>query len=230
MTLRSLLIAAVMALPAGSADVLRASAPPLLRSSALQEQDQLIVAGRVVGPDGAPLADQAMMLHRVDQSGGSTIAETMSGGDGAFTMSAPLSTDSSAVYFVAARYTGELYIGSPFRQDEPARSAQLIQVGNPATSAAALMNPDGATRPVVERPATGRSWLLLIVPLVGAASVGLYILSGRSRIPPERSLLLRVAELDERMTSAPRAQQESLLQERTEIMARLRRSPSGVAH
>ncbi|MEX0906774.1 MAG: hypothetical protein WD054_00480, partial [Gemmatimonadota bacterium] len=75
------------------------------------------------------------------------------------------------------------------------------------------------------RPATGRSWLLLLVPLLGAAGVGLYVLTGRSRISPDRKLLLRVAELDERMLTAPHAHGQTLQQERDQLMTQLRALP-----
>ncbi|MEX0906775.1 MAG: hypothetical protein WD054_00485, partial [Gemmatimonadota bacterium] len=107
--------------------LLAAAAVSPARSAALQAP--LTVEGRVIGPDGAPQADQVMMLHRVDRSGGATIAETSSGADGSYVLTAPASTDTSAVYFVAARYDGDLYIGAPFRQGQPDRLAQLIQVG-----------------------------------------------------------------------------------------------------
>jgi hypothetical protein len=74
----------------------------------------------------------------------------------------------------------------------------------------------------IGRPLTNRNWLLLIIPLVGVVAVALYALVPRSRIPPDRALLIRIAELDERMSSAPDAQRESLLEERSRLATRLR--------
>jgi hypothetical protein len=72
------------------------------------------VRGRVIGPDNAGGQDQRVVLHRVDESGGFTIAEAISGDDGTFELRAG-DTDTTGVYFVAARYDEELYIGPPFR-------------------------------------------------------------------------------------------------------------------
>jgi hypothetical protein len=192
---------------------------------AVGQQGEIMVAGMAVGPDNEPLAGQRVVLHRVDAGGGATIAEAETDPDGSFVMSAPATADTSALYFVAARYEGELYIGPPFRADQASAADQLIQVGVPGMSATALLEDAqggfGAAMPS-GRPATARNWLLLIIPLVGVAGVALFMLVPRSSIPEDRRLLIQVAELDERMTTAPQAQRETLAAEREQIMARLR--------
>lgn len=186
---------------------------------------EIMVAGTAVGPDNAPMAAQRVLLHRVDASGGATIAEAETDEDGRFVMSAPASADSAAVYFVAARHEGELYIGPPFRGDQGSATDQLLQIGVPGMSATSLLEEAqggfGAAMPT-GRPATSRNWLLLIIPLVGVAGVALFMLVPSSRIPDDRRLLIQVAEMDERMTTAPQAQREALLVEREQLMARLR--------
>jgi hypothetical protein len=197
----------------------------LLGGTAAAQQQEIMVAGSVVGPDGGPMASQRVVLHRVDASGGATIAEAESAADGTFVMSAPVGADTSAVYFVAARYDGELYIGAPFRGDDASAADQLLQVGVPGMSATQLLEGTqggfGGGVPM-GRPATTRNWLLLIIPLVGVVGVALFMLVPRQRIPQDRQLLIRVAELDERMVTAPQAQRESLLVERAQLMAQLR--------
>jgi hypothetical protein len=197
----------------------------LSTGSAAARQGEIMVAGTAVGPDNTPMAAQRVVLHRVDASGGATIAEVETGEDGRFVMSAPASPDTSALYFVAARYEGELYIGPPFRSDQVSATDQLLQVGVPGMSATSLLEEAqggfGAGMPT-GRPATARNWLLLIIPLIGVAGVALFMLVPRSRIPDDRRLLIQVAEMDERMTTAPQAQREALLVEREQLMARLR--------
>jgi hypothetical protein len=205
---RTLLLAALMA------------ALPIAASA---QTPSASVQGRIVGPDNAAVAGQDVVLHRVSNATGETIATTVTAEDGSFVLEYPLAADTSALYFVAARYEGELYIGPPFRAGERTPAGQLIQVGVPGTSATAMFEDGGSAmaRPA-GRPVTSRNWLLLVIPLVGVAAVGIYALVPRSRIAPERALLIRIAELDERMTSAPAAQRESLLEERTRLTAQLR--------
>jgi hypothetical protein len=188
------------------------------------QQDSMVIRGRVAGPDNAMLAGQRVVLHRILNSEGATIAETTSSTDGEFVLSAPATPDTSALYFVAARYDGELYIGPAFRAGQTEAMNQVIQVGVPGTSASALLEGGaGATAGAIPmgRPATNRNWLLLAIPLLGVAAVALYALVPRQRIAADRALLIRIAELDERMVSAPTAQRETLQAERTQLIGRL---------
>lgn len=196
----------------------------LFHGIAAAQQPDVSAAGRVVGPDGAPLPGQDVVLHRVDAAGGATIAETVSDADGAFTMTAAASADTSAVFFVAARHAGELYIGPPFKPGMPGTMVQQIQVGVPGMSASAMLAQDGGTTlpPTGMRPATSRNWLLLLVPLFGVAAVALSIVVPRRRIPEKRSILIRVARLDESAATAQQADRGQLLAERTRLMTQLR--------
>jgi hypothetical protein len=194
----------------------------LFPSTVLHAQE-LVVTGRIIGPDHAPLAQQRVVLHRVDATGGATIAETLSDSAGGFVLRADAEPDTSAVLFVAARYVdGELYIGPPFRAGDADAGDQFIQVGIPELSATALMEQGQAPLMPARPPAGSRSWLLVLIPLLGVAGVVVYALVPRGKIPPERALLIRVAELDERVTTAPDAQRLSLLAERQRLMAELR--------
>ncbi|HSJ30841.1 MAG TPA: carboxypeptidase-like regulatory domain-containing protein [Longimicrobiales bacterium] len=196
-----------------------------IASGAAGQESAATVEGRVVGPDDAPLANQNVVLHRVQRQTGETVAEAVTGEDGRFTLPLPAGSDTAAVYFVATRYAGELYIGAPFRAGIQEPGDQTIQVGVPGTSATALLDAEGGATPMAQpvgRPLTNRNWLLLIIPLVGVAAVALYALIPRSRIPADRAALIRIAELDERMSTAPDAQRESLLEERSRLTAQLR--------
>jgi hypothetical protein len=187
-------------------------------------QQELVIRGRVLGPAGEGVGEQRVVLHRVDAGGGATIAETLSGADGTYELRAPTSpADTAAVLFVAARYEDELYIGPPFRVGEPAAEQQDIQVGLPELSASALLEQDGGLpMPVQRRTQQSRTWLLILIPLLGVAGVIVYALLPKSRIPHDRTLLIRVAELDERMDDAPVAQRESMRDERARLIAELR--------
>lgn len=180
------------------------------------------VAGRILGPDDTPLGGQDVVLHRVQEASGTTVAQTVTAADGRFTLDLPPGTDTTAIYFVATRYGGELYIGAPFRAGEQNPDGEIIQVGIPGTSATALLG-GGTTMPqTAGRPATSRNWLLLVIPLLGVAAVAVYALIPRGRVPEDRALLIRIAELDERMTSVPDPERSSLVEERSRLTTRLR--------
>lgn len=192
---------------------------------AVAQSDGTSIRGRVVGPDEAPLAGQTVVLHRVEASSGATIAEATTTGDGSFELMIPAGVDTAAIYFVAARYEGELYIGPPFRPGQDVGQSQTIQVGVPGTSARALLGNGGTAMPQpLGRAATSRNWLLLLIPLVGVAAVAMYAIVPRGRMPPERAVLIRIAELDERMTGVSPQQREPLLEERARLLARLHTS------
>lgn len=180
------------------------------------------VGGRILAPDNTPVGGQHVVLHRVQEASGTTVSEAVTAADGRFTLDVPPGTDTTAIYFVATRYEGELYIGAPFRAGEQNPAGEIIQVGVPGTSATALLG-GGATMPqTMGRPATSRNWLLLVIPLVGVAAVAVYALIPRGRVPEDRALLIRVAELDERMSSVPDSERPSLLEERSRLTTRLR--------
>ena len=192
----------------------------LVTSASAQE---IAVHGRVLGPDGAPLAMERVVLHRVDRSGGATVAEAPSGADGRFLLNAPASNDTSAVYFVAARYQGELYIGQPFRPAmEGTPEQQVLQVGVPETSASAQLADAAGSPPPLGRTVTSRNALLLIAPLLIASGAVLYLVVPRRRVAPGRALLIRIAEIDERLPDAPQGQRETMREERTRLLQQLR--------
>jgi hypothetical protein len=184
------------------------------------EAQEIVIRGRVIGPDSAGIPQQRVVLHRVDESGGFTIAETTSGDEGAFELRAPASPDTTGVYFVAARYEEELYIGPPFRPGDPMAADQVIQVGIPSQSATAMMGePLG---PMPAQSSQSRNWLLVLVPLMGVLGVAAYALYPRNTIPEDRSLLIRVAEIDEEMETATGTELDELREERQELVAQLR--------
>jgi hypothetical protein len=196
----------------------------VLISDSAAAQQELVIRGRVIGPENTPVGEQRVVLHRVDAGGGATIAETLSAADGSYELRAPgTPDDTTAVLFVAARYDGELYIGPPFRAGEPGSDQQDIQVGLPELSATALMEQDGGLpMPMQRRTPQSRTWLLILIPLLGVAGVMVYALVPKGRIPHDRALLIRIAELDERIDDAPDAQRASMRDERARLVTELR--------
>jgi len=202
------------------------AAAALLHAGTARAQDiprDLTVRGVVIGPDSKPVPGQIVVLHRVSAGGGATVAEDTASSDGRFELLAPTTPDTAAVYFVAGRYSDEMYLIPPFRAAEGGTD-QILQVGVPGTSASAMLNPAAAEASApAGRPATSRSWFLLAIPLFAAAAVALFILIPKARIPKDRATLIRIAEVDERMATAPDAQRVTLREERAGLVARLRR-------
>lgn len=174
------------------------------------------LTGRVIGADGKPVKDQAVLLHRVQGNSGATIAQATTEADGRFTIKSDSVSTPDAVFFLATRWEGELYIGEAFRAPF-ATAEQVLQVGVPGTSASALLG-DGtqggprapaATMPPGSTggaPATGSKWLLFAVPAIALLGVAAYFaLRSRVAISPRRRLLRQIAELDLEQGSAPDA-------------------------
>lgn len=176
----------------------------LLGAGGLHAQGPL-VRGRVLGPDGTPLPDTRVVLHRVVGMGGATIAEAQSDAAGRFTIAADSAPDPAAVYFLAARYEGELYIGEAF-QAPFADVEHILSVGVPGTSASALIGEGDAaalpqsapaTRMPGSAPATRTRWLLFAIPAIMLLGVVAYfLLRSRASVPARRRLLADIAALD----------------------------------
>lgn len=224
MTSRPIMLAALALIMSASGAAAQDAGGNAAASTEAQEAGGS-VPGRVLGPDNLPIPSQTVVLHRVQGATGATVAETVTAGDGTFTLEVPADSDPEALYFVATRYAGELYIGAPFRAGEQAVTGQDIVVGVPGTSASAMLEGSGPPPPMAQpigRPVTNRNWLLLVIPLVGVAAVAIYALVPRSHVPADRALLIRIAELDERMASAPDTSRASMLEERSRLTQQLR--------
>jgi hypothetical protein len=195
---------------------------------------EIVVRGLVLGPDGRPLALDRVVLHRVHPEGGATVAggssapdaagggatvaEGSSGLDGRFVLTAPVARDTTDVYFVAARYQGELYIGRPFRPAVDGTPDQVLQVGVFANSAAALLANAEGSAVTPARARVTRNPYLFIVPVLMATIAVFYLIVPRRRVTPERAMLIRIAEIDERLPDAPHGQRDSLHAERMRLV------------
>jgi hypothetical protein len=171
------------------------------------------VRGRVVGPDGSPLAGQGVVLHRVDASTGVTVATGVSDSSGSFELDVP-SADASGdgVFFLAARYTdGELYLGDAFRAPFDSAAQHVVRVGVPETSARNLVT--GGEPP--EDPA---AWLLYALPLAAIVGFAAVHALRTGRIPARRRTLAEIARLDEHKVASDDA---SYRARRAELLARL---------
>jgi hypothetical protein len=169
------------------------------RAAAAQPPD-VIVPGRAMDETGRAAAGLGVLLHRVTPSGGELLAETVTDADGRFELRGAGSTDPNAVYFVAARYRGELYIGPLLRPPFPTASDYVLEVGLPGGGVSTLLGGPGAPRATTlpgSAAGSPRRWLLALVPVLGLAGLAGALVARRHRAPAERRLLLEIARLDE---------------------------------
>lgn len=184
------------------------------------------VRGRVLGPDGKPLGGQSVVLHRVTGSSGLTVASGTSDANGAFLLHvADPSAVPDAVYFLAARYKSELYIGDAFKAPFDTSARHEVQVGVAATSARALTT--GTTAPDAlpqqAAPLDPTRSLVWILPALAIAAVLVTMLAGRARMPSRRRTLIEIARLDEANAPAPQDAQ-SYNERRAALLAQLGRT------
>ncbi len=164
-----------------------------------QAQQAGVVRGVVSGPDGKALPAQTVVLHRVMGTTGVTVATGTSSADGTFRLDVPAADASSdAVYFLAARFDNELYIGDAFRAPFDSVTIHAVQVGVAATSARNLVSDDAQAvmPPAPAAPDPTRRLVWILPALAIAALIGMLTI-GRTRVPDRRRALLALAELDE---------------------------------
>jgi hypothetical protein len=185
------------------------------------------VRGRIIDADSKPVADQAVLLHRVVGSTGANIAQAQSDSAGRFVIPVDTAGQAGAVYFLAARWRDELYISEPF-QPPLTGTERMLQVGVPGTSATAMLQGTTAAMPGSSQPAgagtapasTPTSWLFFFAPLVVlAGSVLYFVLRNRPNVPERRRLLAQIAELDLQQTDSG---SEGYRTRRAELLARVR--------
>lgn len=194
-----------------------------------------VLHGMVADTAGKPVADQALTLHRVNAAGGAMVDTSRTDARGRFTLKLPAESDTSALYFVATRWQGQLYIGAPFKPPAPVGTTYTVTVGvnpvqmGPATGAGAQpAGPMGGAAPAepTAQPGSsgaGRWFLAVILGLVALGAIAYALMSaGRDRSRQRRrELLVRIAELDERAETARPDEAAAIERERADLVAQL---------
>ncbi len=153
------------------------------------------LAGRVVDTAGVAVPALDVVLHRVDGSGGARLATGATDDNGAFRLSTDAAPVADAVYFVAARVDGDLFIGPFVRPPLEATTDYTVVVGGEPVDFGGMAVPAGGIAEVAP-PVRGRRIWLAVLPALGLLGVGL-VAAKRLRGPSERRrLLIRVASLD----------------------------------
>ena len=203
-----------------------------VRGAAAQAASTL--QGQVVDSAGKPVAGQRLTLHRVNQTGGALVDSATTDAQGRFRFRITAESDTSAVFFAATRWQGELYIGQPFKPPVPAGETYKVVVGvnpvhmGPATGGGVggMASPQGGAgaAPVPASDSNAGRWFLVVVLALVAAGAAGYGLLGSSRDRRDerrREILARIAELDERAQGAAREELAALERERAELLAQL---------
>ena len=91
---------------------------------------QNTIRGRVIDENNNPVPNIEVLLHRVTKDAGEGVATDTSDAQGAFTLVAPPDRDSTAIYFVAVREGGELFMGDMQRLPFPDTLEYIIEAGD----------------------------------------------------------------------------------------------------
>jgi len=181
-----------------------------------QSTREVRIEGRAIDPQGQPVADLEILLHRVDAAGGSSLGATTTDSTGAFSVSAESPVDTSAVFFAAARYNDGLYIG-PFLRETDGGTPYILVVGGEPVNLGA---PGGATMLPPVSPGEGpRRQLLVLLPLTGLLGVAAWALARGVRPDARRRAIMRIAAIDEDLAEGGADAQ--LQSERDRLMERL---------
>jgi hypothetical protein len=153
-----------------------------------------VLEGQVIDRAGQPVANIAVVLHRVTADGGAVVGQTTSEEGGRFRIEAHADSLTEGVYFVAVRYEGQLHIGPMIQPPFPAGSDYVVQIG----AAAMELGSSPAGAPAAAPPTDeghGRG-PLLVIGLIGGVLAALAVIVSR-RPSARRRLLIRIAREEE---------------------------------
>lgn len=184
---------------------------------------QTTITGRVIDPEGKPVANQSVLLHAVQESAGSNVASDTTDASGAFALNVP-TTDPKSIYFVAVLYEGALYMGEMMRPPFPEGQDYIVQVGVNPVDLGAPANEAPAPAP----PTTGSERTAGIFVVVAAVAIiaGLIIAGIRRRPPARRRWLVELARIEDEIADAT-GDTAILEKRRAELRTRLKAPGSG---
>jgi hypothetical protein len=207
------------------------AAPAQPAGAAAQEA---LLHGRLLDPAGAPVPGHPVLLHVVDDRGGDEAGRTATDEQGRFAIPLAAPADTGAIYFVATRYQGGLYVGHPVRP--PFGGEEYLLVIGPETDASAFAMPGQPPTgplpadhpPIPGAAGAGDDWnwgvIVLLAVFLGAFGALLWYLSRRSS-GSRAAVLAELAELDEafagRQEQVDREEWTGYLEERADLLERL---------
>lgn len=160
------------------------------------------LSGVAQGPEGQPLSGLPVVLHRVGGGGGAFVATDTTTPEGRFQF--PLGEADSAIYFVALRYDGRMYIGPAVEGGGEAVSGYVVRVepGSEAGAvASALSGQRTTTRPAspaarTESVSSDAGAFILVGLLALAAGAAFVMAAPRYRHRTTRDALIELATVE----------------------------------
>jgi hypothetical protein len=193
------------------------------------------VRGVALDPQGDPLPNVVVALHRVgDMGAGANVASVTTDAAGRFQFQ--VEEPDSALYFAAMRYGGSMYIGPPAMAGVQ-RVDDYILMAEPAAEAGAVASAlsrepgmgGGMMGAAAQAPRTGTGgqgrtdMALAAVALLALVAAGLFVTTApRYRRRRTRDTLLEVATLENRLAEEPEPEdREDLEHRRDQLRSRL---------
>lgn len=165
------------------------------------------LTGVALGPDGQPLADQPVLLHRVNETGGALAATDTTDAEGQFGFA--LDGNEQSAYFAALRFDDEIYIG-PAAQGDQTITGYVLEV-SPSSSISAMsgamtgggMPPARNPTPVTGSAASSDLGALWLVALLAIGAAAAFVLTApRYRRRRTRDALVELATLENRLVGS----------------------------
>ncbi|MBX6362969.1 MAG: hypothetical protein IRZ00_03795 [Gemmatimonadetes bacterium] len=165
------------------------------------------LSGTVVDTAGRAAGGLELTLHRVSGQGGAPVAHDTSDARGRFRLVVPAETEPDAIYFVATRYNGDLYVGPTFKAPYPEGQSYGLTVGANPVRAEALPAQPGSPAPMqvpeaarAEDRRAGRLFFAVLLALAALAAAGVAGVRWRGERAERRrrGFVLELAALDER--------------------------------
>lgn len=161
---------------------------------------QRTLEGTVVNGAGEPLGRAVVVLHGLSPEGGAELARDTADATGRFTLDVP--GMGSALFFVATRIDGDLFVGPTFRDVVPdsytlpaGAGVQPFPLAGASTGTPAMGGT--ATRAAGQTDSSSHGgWWVALIALVIAAVVALLGYRARRRPSHARQLMLDIARLD----------------------------------
>ena len=185
------------------------------------------LTGVAIGPDGQPLAEQVVVLHRVGGGSGAFVSTDTTSPEGGFRFALPV--QDTAVYFAALRYDGRMYIGPAAEAGGEPVSDYILRV-DPSTEAGAVASalsgqapPPPPARPGA-RPAGGGSdtGAFLLVGVLALTSAAIFFFAApRYRRQRTRDTLIELARVENELAVADPEDRARLKAERDRHRERL---------
>ena len=185
---------------------------------------QNTISGKVLDPQGKPVANVEVLLHAVQEQSGNQVDRDTTRADGSFTVAAA-KLDRNAVYFVAVVWKSELYIGELLKPPFPKTQDYVVQVGvNPVDFKSTSTTPAAPVTPQQEESSRNAGLIVVLVALLLVGAIVAYALTRRP--PVRRRWLLELARLEDEIARNPEPG-AALHKRRGELRARLRSTPTG---